>query len=405
MGSPNEWTKSEWMKEALGVIMDTGEAVAGSIAGAAGQKRADVAGDKESSWMRPSTSISDSPVHVGSIFFRTKDSSLGSEEEGLLEQLAKAYSAYARRNIQNPRGQKGLKGSVVGYADPRPSAEPDNEKLSSRRAEIVARRLTGHLARESNLINGDFDITVTAGGALRADHDDAKSLASLRRVDIFLTGGVMAQPAPVPAETKGPETKEPESKPKAPPLDELEKDNDWDRYNLDGANHGDIRAMAVRVVSAVVIGGAAGGGSHGNSAGSSGGLEGEVQAIWKAIGLYVDLHHRSRRREFPDNIDPIKPGWWDGLYTPTKIRPGQTAGDSVLEDKAKRLKTWYLTTIRFRKTYIAGPGKVLEEANAEIRKDDPDPDKMRTYREVSQVYMYMVRATGDLAQEVMKLLD
>ena len=386
MGSPNEW-----MKEVLGVIIDTGEAVADSVAGAAGTKQTDVTGDKDRSWVRPSSSISNSPVHVGSIFFTTKDSSLGTAEEGLLEQLAKAYSAYARRDIQNPRGLRGLTGSVVGYADPRPSAEPDNEKLSSRRAEIVARRLTGYLARESHLINGDFDIAVTEGGVLRADHDDAKSLASLRRADIFLTGGVMAPPAPSPTETKAPETKEPKSKPEPPPLDDVE--TDLDRYNLDGANHEDIRLMAVTAVMGVAEGDV--------------GLESELSAVWTAIGLYVDFHHRSRRREFQTdkNLEPIKPGWWDGLYTPTKMRPGQTAGDAVLEEKAKRLKAWYLATLRFHKTYIVGPGKVIEEADAEIRKDDPDPDKMRTYREVSEVYLYMLQETEGLAKEVMKLAD
>jgi len=390
MGSP-DWTKKEWMKEVLGVIIDSGEAIAGSVADAAGLKRTDVGGDKERSWVRPSTSISNSPVHVGSIYFRTKDSSLGSEEEGLLEQLAKAYSAYSRRDIQKAHGQRGLKGNVTGYADPRPSAEPDNEKLSSRRAEIVARRLTGHLARESNLINGDFDIAVTAGGALRADHDDAKSLASLRRADIFLTGGVMAPPAPSPTETNASE-QESKSKPEPPPLDEVE--TDLDRYNIDGSNHEDIRAMAVRAVMGV--------------AEPDVGLENEVSVIWTSIDLYIRTHvvrNRHGRVVFSSELDPIKPGWWDGLYTATKMRPGQTAGDSVLEDKAKRLKTWYLATLRFRKTYLAGHGKVFEEVQAEIRKDYPDLEKMQTYREVSQVYMYMIRATGDLAKEVIKLAE
>jgi hypothetical protein len=136
MGSP-DWTKKEWMKEVLGVIIDSGEAIAGSVADAAGLKRTDVGGDKERSWVRPSTSISNSPVHVGSIYFRTKDSSLGSEEEGLLEQLAKAYSAYARRDIQKAHGQRGLKGNVTGYATHAPLPS-----LTTRSSQAGARRLS-----------------------------------------------------------------------------------------------------------------------------------------------------------------------------------------------------------------------------------------------------------------------
>jgi outer membrane protein OmpA-like peptidoglycan-associated protein len=180
-----------------------GDFAAGSRVGAegAGRPRTETPGYKEESWVRPSTTVSGTPVQVGGIFFKTKDSTLGSREEGLLRDLAKAYSAYARRNINVAGGQRGLKGRVVGYADPRRSVEPDNKKLSAARATIVARRLTQFLAAESGLIEGDFDISVTAAGVLPAPKDDgpeleANSLATLRRADIFLEGGVLAKTAP-----------------------------------------------------------------------------------------------------------------------------------------------------------------------------------------------------------------
>jgi hypothetical protein len=155
--------------------------------------------------------------------------------------------------------------------------------------------------------------------------------------------------------------------------------------------------MAIQMYSALGVGNAARGANMSS--------DGVVSSYWTAIGLEVDLHHRARRREFPGDIRPVKPSWWDALYTPTKIRPGQTAGDSVLEDKAKRLKTWYLTTMRYGDTYMLGSGKVLEQALAEIKKEEPDATKMRAYARQTQEYLFMVQATVDLAQALMKLAE
>lgn len=166
--------------------------------------RTETPGYKEASWVRPNASVSTNPVQVGSIFFKTKEAALDGRDEGLLRELAKAYAPYAKR----PGATQGLKGSVVGYADPRPSSGPDNPKLSAERAKAVAERLTQLLAAESGLPESSFAIAVTAAGALPAPKIDgpeleANSLATLRRADVFLEGGLLPKPkvVPPPAQT------------------------------------------------------------------------------------------------------------------------------------------------------------------------------------------------------------
>ncbi len=177
--------------------LDGGGTLAGPDDKKAPGAPAETPGYKEASWVRASSSVSSTAVHVGSIFFATKDSTLGGSEEGLLQQLAKSYSPYARRNLHIPGGQLGLKGKVIGYADPRPSVEPDNNKLSAARGTIVARRLTQLLSGESGLVASNFEISSTAAGAPTGTKVDAREFARLRRADIFLEGGAMAPPPAV----------------------------------------------------------------------------------------------------------------------------------------------------------------------------------------------------------------
>ncbi len=195
-------------KVGRGSPADGSQAEAGPLGGArveAGPERkqtrprTETPGYKEPSWARPSTSVSDKPVQVASLFFKTKEAALDGRDEALLAQLAKAYAPYAKR----PGATQGLKGEVVGYADPRPSSGPDNPKLSAERAKAVAERLTQLLAAESGLPASSFAIAVTAAGALPAPKIDgpeleANSLATLRRADVFLEGGILPEPKVVP---------------------------------------------------------------------------------------------------------------------------------------------------------------------------------------------------------------
>ena len=350
--------------------------------------------------------MSAEPVHVGSLFFKTKESLLGGEEEALLKELAVAYAGYARRNLATPGGERGLKGRVVGYADPRRSVEPDNRKLSAARAVIVARRLTRLLAVESGLIEGNFDIKAEAGGvAAVADEPgpelEANSLAPYRRVDVFLEGGFIAPaPAPLPPPTAA------DPKPEPPPMKELE--HDWDKFDpyIDRVDKEDIRAMAIRMYSALGVGATARGGSGGSSGGKGGGsvnAGGVVGHYWNAIGLRIDLYHRERRAELPSGITLEKPSWWDGLAPPRPSGRGALAKRNVLQEKARLLKIWYLTTIKYGETYMLNKGGVLTKALAEARSDHPNAAKLWEYAKLSGQYAYMVDATVELSKEVMQL--
>jgi outer membrane protein OmpA-like peptidoglycan-associated protein len=351
-------------------------------------------GYKAISWATPSASVSASPVHVASIYFATRDSSVGSKEEALLRGLAKAYAPYARRGLFT-RGEVGVQGSVVGHADPRRSHEPDNVALAQSRATIVARRLLRNLAGESGVIEGQFDISVEAAPVPTAVEDDAAietdAYAPMRRADVFLVGGVMEEAPPPPGEP------DPDEIP--PPMEDLE--HDWHRQfdaALERTDREEIRVMAIRMYSALGIGVSASGPRGGNvSAG------GAVGAVWTAISLHIDLHHRARRSHLPSELKPTKPTWWDGLDAGSGASQGRNPKRNALNFKARRLMTWYLTTIRYGATYVDGPGGASKRAFDEIRKDKPDEAKMWVYARTVEQYLYMIQATVDLAQDVMKL--
>src|SRR5690349_8575375 len=84
-------------------------------------------GHQELSWARPSQTPAAVPVHVATIHFRTKESSLDAQDLEVVQGLSEAYAAHARRNVGKPDEPQGVAGRIVGYADPRRSAGPDNQ--------------------------------------------------------------------------------------------------------------------------------------------------------------------------------------------------------------------------------------------------------------------------------------
>src|SRR2546430_5093808 len=84
--------------------------------------------DQEQSWANPSRAPAGAPALVGTIYFKTKERSADAEDEAVLGQLGRAYAPWAMRNAVNSGAERGLRGQVVGEADPRASVEPDNPK-------------------------------------------------------------------------------------------------------------------------------------------------------------------------------------------------------------------------------------------------------------------------------------
>jgi outer membrane protein OmpA-like peptidoglycan-associated protein len=342
-------------------------------------------GHKEASWARPSSSAASSPVHVASIFFRTKDSTLDATDEALLASLAKAYAPYAKRNIGVPRGALGLAGRVVGYADPRRSVEPDNQKLSAARAEIVARRLVRHLAAESGIAEGHFDIPWQGAGAQQAEpgpNIEANKLAPFRRADVYLAGqGQMPEPAAPPAQGKPPAP---------PPMKEVEHDwGDFDAPIAKGAKR-EILAMAARMLTFAVAGVTGKGDSPTD----------RIGYLETAMALAIP---RQRRSEFPQSIDAVKPPWWDSRGAGIGASQGRNAAKNVLVAKAKMLQRDWVEVVRYEETYVDGPKGAIRLLLAEVKRDDPDPAKVREYVKTLSYARFMWEAIADEAREVAKL--
>lgn len=169
---------------------------------------------KERSWIRPSVRLSQTPVHVGAIFFRTRETAIDEQDTALFSELATAYAPYAKRNVGRPHADLGIQGSIVGYADPRRAHEPNNRALSERRASTVATGLERKLVEATRL-----DIGLVHLGRVGAGIDEAapeaselaegNTLAPYRRADIFLNGAAgLSAPrtdevvAPAPAKDK-----------------------------------------------------------------------------------------------------------------------------------------------------------------------------------------------------------
>ncbi|HEU0031662.1 MAG TPA: hypothetical protein VFQ53_13575 [Kofleriaceae bacterium] len=163
----------------------------GTNANATPKRLLETPGHRERSWVRPSTTPSNEPTHVGSVFFRTKDSNLDSDDRALLVELARAYAGDC---TQSRISGDGVSGEVVGYADPRTSHEPDNRQLSAARASHVASSLTSALRNEPPA-TGFYGVSSRGEGVAPGadEHDNAmgaegNTLAPYRRADIYLRG-------------------------------------------------------------------------------------------------------------------------------------------------------------------------------------------------------------------------
>ena len=348
----------------------------------------DTKGYKVPSFVNPSQSISLEPAFVGSIYFRTKEFFLDEQDEALLKQLAKAYAAYAKRNLGAGEGELGLTGNVVGFADPRRSVEPNNQALALGRAVIVARKLVGFLAAESNLIEGNFNVPAASGGIAEKSDDEpveADSLAPMRRADIFLTGGRIAASQKI--------EEHEQSREKIPPK-LIEVKHDWGKYDnaIDKGQADEILAMAAFMYSAEKVG---------IPTGATAAFA--VTTIWKAVEWEIQLNHKARESEFPGKITGVKPSWWGGLTSQIPESQGRNGIRNELIDQSKLLQLSYVTALRYSMTYLEGSDSMLTRALEEIRGPDPDPKKMWFYATFAEYYTYMCAAVTELAKKVLVL--
>ena len=189
-------------------------------------------GHQEQSWARPSLAPASTPIHVATVHFRTKESSLDAQDLEVVKGLAEAYSTYARRNVAKPDEPQGVAGKIIGYADPRRSAGPDNKTLSEQRADHTARALQRAFVGAARMIDGHFHFDrVGAGVAPEAPAADApmaegNQLAPLRKAEILLAGQATEPSSPPPKVVD-------------PPEDKWVKPPDLDEWNEEAWQEGD----------------------------------------------------------------------------------------------------------------------------------------------------------------------
>ena len=124
--------------------------------------------------------------HVASVYFATRGMNLGPEDQFMLKMLAAEYANTAKKN-------RGLKGTVTGHADIRPSTNPDNATLAGNRAFYTARSLKKCLAQATQIEVGRFEFIAKGeeDRACRGDQrcitaGDPQALANYRRADVHI---------------------------------------------------------------------------------------------------------------------------------------------------------------------------------------------------------------------------
>jgi outer membrane protein OmpA-like peptidoglycan-associated protein len=305
-------------------------------------------GHKERGWIRRVGGGGGEPPHVGSLYFRTKEYRLESDELALLAELARMYGPYARRGLTTPGAQLGLDGRIIGYADPRSSSRPDNDELSHLRASIVARELIKAFVRETRLSEGHFAFERVAAGvapdapAVTDDVAEANLLAPFRRADIHISGRA-ADPVPDSLPTGiGP------SVPGTP----------------------DYRALV-----------------HGYDRWAEAVKRGD-RGIINGIAAHIEAHFQFYGEPFliaaaGVGVTPIRPPWWDSRKPDISITPYASMGRSARRnaDQARdaMLKAEAAMLIRDFKEYafyMEEHKDALANYRDEIVKAVPDQDKV-----------------------------
>jgi Domain of unknown function (DUF4157) len=339
---------------------------------------------KEGAWISPSTALATDPAHVGAVFFHTKEHVLDDQDLAALTKLAKAYAPWAKRNIGKHGADLGLKGSVIGHADPRPSVEPDNQKLSEQRAFWTMHHLTNALASETGLAVGYFDISWKGEGATKGDVPAGPALEDPlpheRRADIYLDGqatdaGGTSADKPAPSAPPDPDV--------VPPKIKGWDDNGWDRWEpeIRNGNKGIIRDLALQMIGVLA-----------------------TDPVGEAV-FYAPMASTFAKHGIPA-IERVKPPWWEGRDGQIDIGHGRGgAAQKGLVFKALLLKRDLKETMFYEETEFSAKGGAYLTLIEEAKKDTPDMAKVAEARKKVGYLLFMLDAVGDEATEVKRLAD
>jgi outer membrane protein OmpA-like peptidoglycan-associated protein len=352
----------------------------------------ETAGHQEASWARPATTLAAEPVHVGTIHFRTKESALDAADREVLKALADAYAPHARRNVTKPKEPQGLRGRIVGFADPRVSAGPDNQALSEQRAEATGRELQRQLVRASRIEDGHFELDrIGAGVAPGAPAEDAPAaegnqLAPFRKADVFLSGvGAERVPdAPAPAEDK---------RVKPPNLDDWDKKGwertGWDRFDsaIEAADKREIAGMARQMLGWTV---------HGAE-------DIDDSLEWSPVVTAVGSLGKI---DLP-KIGFKKPPWWDnrGLDLLPRAGRGGLTEAQKLTYKGKLLKRDFIETAKWSEIHFTAKDSTFVRLSLEVAKDNPDRAKIQKWVLDLEYLRFMIDDVQDSGVALSKLAE
>jgi hypothetical protein len=276
---------------------------------------------------------------------------------------------------------------VVGYADPRPSVEPNNEELSDKRAFWTATRLARSLSAESHLEQGYFDLAHRGEGvAPSPDDDDApvaegNTLAPLRRADIYLAGKATPPTEPAPAPKK-------DDAVKPPKLHDWPKDS-WLKHRP-AFERGDKET--IRNISAWLIGVLA---TQGNNI--------DDILFWTGNGPAASFASKTGSKYLPIGVK--KPPWWDARGDGIGASMGRSAARNELVGKALLFLRDYEETMKFAEAHVQAPTGSYVLFLAEIKKDAPDEAKLAEWKNNLEYLRFMLDETQNLGEQVFKLAD
>jgi outer membrane protein OmpA-like peptidoglycan-associated protein len=370
--------------------------------------------DQEQSWLNPMKAEPTGLALVATIYFRTKEFATDSRDESVLLQLAKAYAPWAERNRGKKDGELGLRGRIVGYADPRSSVEPTNQQLSAKRADFVEHRLRRALVKETALIDGKFLLEKKAGGVAPADPDAKKgaeevSLGWQRRAEVYLEGYEMA---PKPPERRDPEP-EPDPSKEEKPSDDLDRFLPYVRRCLPEYAKG----TAMRILGYLSVSGIYKAFKYTGSVPilvpvPGVGTPKPARGIGTSKGAPAgQITYGNHGGTLP--FQPKKPPWWDNRrsgydgddkYLHRRRRPAETKCEAMLRETMMLVRD-----MRDVNKYI---DLTVDNANsaylkfmAELRKSAPDVAKLREYAVPIEYLMFMWEATADKARDVSRIAD
>ncbi len=359
--------------------------------------------DQEQSWGNPSHAPGAAPALVGTVYFRTKEWTTDGQDDVILDQLARAYAPWAMRNTVNSGGERGLRGRIVGYADPRPSVEPDNRSLSAQRADSVARQLTRHLVQATHgLIEGDFDIRKEAGGVAPADAEltagpeNLTPLGRLRRAEIYLAGEA-ADPEPTPAKDLP-----------LPDLKPVEHDDGWERW-IPYIEQGDNRIT--QGVAGQMFGYLTNlGGKVREAIGYTGTIPLPDVKLGPAKLKTGGITYGHHGGTLP--FKPVKPPGWDDRTSGYPLPAlGRQALDPEAVKRRRVIEKSLMMVSDMRRLNDLADRTYGNDSTAYLRfltelgKDQPDVAKLREYAVTIQQFMFVFDAVKDESKDVLLLTD